>query len=39
LFGEHAADAIEDLVIGERGRIDGGAVEVGDLQGGQSRYS
>jgi hypothetical protein len=39
LFAKHAADAIEDLVIGERGRLDGRAIEVGDLQGGQSRYS
>jgi hypothetical protein len=37
LFAEHAADAIEDLGIGQRGRLDGRAIEVGDLQGGQSR--
>jgi hypothetical protein len=39
LFAEHAADAVEDLVIGQRGPLDGRAIEVGDLQGGQSRYS
>jgi hypothetical protein len=39
LFGEHAADAVEDLVVGQRGRLDGRAIEVGDLQRGQSRYS
>ena len=39
LFAQHAADAIEDLVIGQRGRLDGRAIQVGDLQDGQSRYS
>jgi hypothetical protein len=39
LIGEHAADAIEDLVVGQRGRLDGRAIQIGDLQGGQSRYS
>jgi hypothetical protein len=39
LFTEHAADATEDFVIGQRGRLDGRAIEVGDLQAGQSRYS
>jgi hypothetical protein len=39
LIGQHAADAIEDLVVGQRSRLDGRAIQVGDLQGGQSRYS
>jgi hypothetical protein len=39
LIGQHLADAIEDLVVGQRGRLDGRAIQVGDLQSGQSRYS
>jgi hypothetical protein len=39
LFAEHSADAVEDLVVGQRGRLDSRAIQVGDLQGGQSRYS
>jgi hypothetical protein len=39
LSGEHAADAIEDLVVGQRRRLYGGAIQIGDLQRGQSRYS
>jgi hypothetical protein len=39
LFGEHAADAVEDLAVGQRRRLDGRAIQVGDLQRGQSRYS
>jgi hypothetical protein len=31
LLGEHAADAVEDLVVGERGRLDGGAIQVCEL--------
>jgi hypothetical protein len=39
LVGQHLADAIEDLVVGQRGRLDGRTIQVGDLQSGQSRYS
>jgi len=39
LIGQHAADAIEDLVVSQRSRLDGRAIQVGDLQDGQSRYS
>ena len=39
LIRQHAADAVEDLVVGQRGRLDGRAIQVGDLQDAQSRNS
>jgi hypothetical protein len=39
LVGQHAPNAVEDLVVGQRGRLDGRAIQVGDLQDGQSRNS
>jgi hypothetical protein len=32
LIRQDAADAVEDLVVGQRGRLDGRAIQVGDLQ-------